>query len=78
MTGAGGGLKWCHSRREKSCFVVWWYSRGYLCIISQTAADRRVPIMFWAVLITLCRDFLSWSLHQLGQFVMFPIPFLSP
>lgn len=33
--------------------------------------------MFWAVLITLCRNFLSWPMQELCRFVMFPVRMLS-
>ena len=44
---------------------------------TQMLRGGRVLVMFWVVLITRCRAFLSWVVHTPCQFVMFPVRMLS-
>ena len=71
--------------KERSCPIVWWYGSGYLCIFCEmtTGCADWPGIGVVSVLrvceqhhVTRCRASLSWAMHELCQFVMFPVRML--
>lgn len=53
----------------------WGITFSFLRPLCSHITSLMVPLTFWMVLITCCRDFLSWAVHETCQFVMFPLKF---